>query len=336
MHPVKAEKKEQCVKVCSDPNVPWIQKVDCLIQTWGFNKCVRLVFLCRICGKEQKSSLTGNWRNHFQVTHSVSQPITCDICNIKVKSKHSLNEHKKAFHKIQKESIIHSCQICQMPFQRKSDVKKHIAEKHSISLETETITNKDITNEIGPLLQQHSSKKQKLTVKLFPEQTDSSRKTKPPKVKPPPAATNRNLICKICYISFKTKAELTEHQDQIHFFDIHSSLKQIYKCTKCEDEFGRHIELLNHTIKMHGIQDTVAGATMIPDEAPTMSKTTSQENISLKNEIQVSTNVVTSFDSQERDECVDEDEEDDENLVVIIKEEEEDVDIIHDEKPRKI
>lgn len=333
MHPVKVEKKEHCVKVCSDSNVPWIQKVDCLIQTWGFNKCVRLVFLCRICGKEQKSSLTGNWRNHFQVTHSVSQPITCDICNIKVKSKHSLNEHKKAFHKIQKESIVHSCQICQMPFQRKIDVKKHIAEKHSISIESETITKKDVTIDTSPLLKQKQqpSKKQKLTVKLFPEQTESSANKKPPKAKPAPI--NRNLTCKICYISFKTKAELNEHQDQVHFFDIHSSLKQVYKCTKCNDEFGRHIELLNHTIKMHGIQDTVAGATLIPDEAPTMSKNIGQGNFSLPSETQAVSQVGASISSQEEDE----DEDDlDENLVVIIKEEEEDIDIIHDEKPKEI
>ena len=311
--------------------------MDCLIQIWGLNKYVRLAFLCRICGKEQKSSLTGNWRNHFQLTHSVSQPITCDLCHVKLKSKHSLNEHKKAFHKIQKEGAMHSCQICQLPFQRKSDVKKHIAEKHSISLGNtlaDTDKNKDIVKSATSPVHQQSLKKQKLTVKMFPEQAESSTKKKPPKAKQVPSATttNRNLICKICYISFKTKVELTEHQDQVHFFDIHSAVKQVYKCTKCDDEFGRHIELLNHTIRMHGIQDTVPGATLIQDEAPTMSKTTGREKLSQESEIEASQVKSSSMEKGDSDE--EDDDDPDENLVVIIKEEEEEIDIIHDEKPR--
>ena len=314
--------------------MPWIQKVDSLIHTWGTNKYVRLAFLCRICGKEQKSSLTGNWRNHFQVTHSVSQPITCDICHIMLKSKHSLNEHKKAFHKVQKEGSIHSCQICQMPFQRKSDVKKHIAEKHSIIVDNlSEDKNKDKehskTKETDLHLRQ-STKKKKLTVKMFPEQIEPSPR-KSPKLKPvstPPV--NRNFICGMCYLNFKTKVELSEHQDTVHFFAVHSSVKQVYKCPKCDEEFNRHIEILNHTIKMHGIQDTVPGAITIPDEAPTMSrdvyhKKQSQGNTSSQDLSMSSPLSMSNFENDSE-----------ENLVVIIKEEDEDINIMADEKPRTL
>ena len=40
--------------IIEDPDRPWIQRVEYIIQKWGVSQYVRLAFVCRICHKEQQ------------------------------------------------------------------------------------------------------------------------------------------------------------------------------------------------------------------------------------------------------------------------------------------
>ena len=246
------------------------------------NQYVRLVFLCRICGKEQKSTVTGNWRNHFQVTHSANDPLKCDLCGAPVKSKHALNEHKKIHHKPapkEKEKSIHSCEICSMPFQRKNELKKHMSQRHSlstISMAMEKSTTLDLSS--TPLIPSTEKLQKPIPDTPLVEPAQPTKKRSKTTKNTSASNTNGRFTCGMCHRSFKTKIELNTHQEEQHFFNIHSSAKQIYQCPKCDEVFNKHINLLNHTIEKHGIQDTLPGAiivTDVPKENPNENRTKS-------------------------------------------------------------
>ncbi|XP_066912291.1 uncharacterized protein [Clytia hemisphaerica] len=280
--PAKTNNFEVCYKICSDPKIPWIQKVDCLIQNYGVNQYVRLVFLCRICRKEQKSTVTGNWRNHFQVTHSANDPLKCDLCGVPVKSKHALNEHKKIHHKPaskEKEKSIHSCDICSMPFQRKNELKKHVSQSHTQSNVSMALEQPTLQKTFDPSTKVAASVKKPHQNPFIDTTFTEPAKPSKKKTKNTSASnTNGRFTCGMCHRSFKTKIEMNSHQEEQHFFNVHSSAKQIYQCPKCEEVFAKHINLLNHTIEKHGIQDTLPGAITVadlPKENPNENKTKS-------------------------------------------------------------
>lgn len=290
--------------------------MDCLIQNWGVNQYVKMAFLCRICGKEQQSNHTGNWRSHYHGTHLTEGPVKCDVCNAILKNKTILRQHKKTMHENPiKVPTIHKCPICSQKFQRKTDVKKHVAKKHNIISENTSQSSKQKEFDVD-ILQPLSVKNLKQNV-VEKAQSEPHRESRPNQASL--TATNRHFICRMCYTNFKTRFDLKVHQDSEHFQE-EDTLTAVYNCLKCSKSFSKHIELTNHTIENHGMKETIPGATLIakklkhlenaPDGDPNCSPTMVTKRQRLDKKL--------AFSEKEFDDS------DVDDLIVIIKEEDSD------------
>ena len=62
---------EQYTSSMSKDDATWLEK-------WQ-NPYVKLIIVCRLCNKEQKTMNTTVWKAHF-LTHSDVKPYNCDIC----------------------------------------------------------------------------------------------------------------------------------------------------------------------------------------------------------------------------------------------------------------
>ena len=289
-----------------------------------------MAFLCRVCGKEQQTNHTGNWRSHYHVTHLTGDPVKCDICDASLKNEFILRRHKKAMHEnITKEPTIHNCQICSQQFRRKIDVKKHIAETHSINPENITVSKPEPFKQKerdDSTLQPFSAKS--ITKKLHKKApSEPHKKSRPTQASV--GASNRNFICGMCYTNFKTKYDLRVHQESYHFHDK-NTLTAVYNCLKCSKSFSKHIELTNHTIEYHGIEEAIPGATLVAKTPKDLDNVTD-------NDSNYSPTMVTKRLKLDNKPDNDQEDSDLDDLVVIIKEEDEDptleINIPSDERP---
>lgn len=262
------------VHLLTDPEKPIIQKVEHLIQKWGVNQYVRLVFLCRACGKEQQAQHTGNWRSHF-MSHRFSH--TCNICSTTFKSKNDLKRHNKIYHEDKETEVRpHSCRICLKLFKRRFDMKRHIAQVHSI--DPEHITLQEVRKK-----QEDEAAKQKLPKHFLPS-IGTSLFSKPlgdsatsPHEEKRPYITNtvklgavpsltavsssnevsssvgRDYICGTCFQIFKSKEKLNSHQLNSHCPNLTDSEGRDNNCGVCGRSFKRRYDLNRHTSLVHSM-----------------------------------------------------------------------------------
>lgn len=66
------------------------------LENWK-NPYVRLIAVCRICAKEQKSTKLLVWKAHF-LTHSAVKPFNCEICQKGFVQQTAFKTHMKNNH----------------------------------------------------------------------------------------------------------------------------------------------------------------------------------------------------------------------------------------------
>lgn len=253
---------QEAIDLIQDPEKPWIQKVEFIIQKWGVNQYFRLLFLCRSCGKEQQPLHTGNWRNHYN-SHTHNKPHSCQQCSKMFKSKSYLNQHLKIVHDNVDGLGYRSCFICNKVFNRRLDMRRHIAEVHQIDPANHMNQNEweceptIITNQPHDLLNGNDNKREEplksvyfapksietlptfskveiLKGKKFLQINPNKKEVK--KQKKSNVLFNENFlndksnfkhVCGICQERFKKKADLKSHTVNIHCIDIGSSTNNV-------------------------------------------------------------------------------------------------------------
>ena len=70
------------------------------------NPYVRLVFVCKVCSKEQLWKNRSKWKVHF-LTHSSDEdkPHQCDVCGKKFVQAGNMRKHRESHHKNVKAEI---------------------------------------------------------------------------------------------------------------------------------------------------------------------------------------------------------------------------------------
>ena len=232
-------------KFCQDPDIPWIQKVEHLIQKWGVNRYVRMAFLCRLCGKEQQPQHTGNWRNH-QLSHRAHRPFLCKTCAKTFKSKYDLKRHMKAVHE-EKEIQIFSriCSICSKHLRRRIDLKKHMASAHNIDPEDIMYHEEtdDATSEASGSYMLHSPPGSTETTVTEHSKDDGLVNSNTNAT----YSTERHYICGACFQTFKTKSDLYKHQKKAH--PSNDEELRTHICKICQKGFKRKYDLKSSHIK---------------------------------------------------------------------------------------
>ena len=298
---VAEEASSEDTAIIEDPDRPWIQRVEYIIQKWGVSQYVRLAFSCRICHKEQQASHTGNWRNHYN-SHHDNRPHACKKCNKIFKSKSTLTQHLKEIHnESDGRNVSHTCFVCGADFNRKLDMRRHIAVVHNID------PNSAKTISSGNSVSGLPTEVDNQTILSIIHRTAPSQKAKPVlpvltkenasftpilKVKDSSMVSGSNTSNNIDFAPSQTKIiELPKKNCNSPLNDVAKSVIYKHTCGICQQRFRKKQDLKSHTINVHCIninQPAVVSTQRVEPTELVPSMVTSGEIESLRSKTSVS------------------------------------------------
>ncbi|XP_073842889.1 uncharacterized protein [Musca autumnalis] len=177
-------------------------------------------------------------RAHIRHKHplSIDSEYICQICHKRFTTQTGLNKHSYMMHPEARSTSMHTkhkCELCDSSFIEVKELRRHMRNKHPLSIDTEyicEICHKRFTTQIG--LHLHCTM-------MHPEarSTPEAHSTQ----------TRTKHKCELCDSSFTYVKDLRRHVRNKH----PSSIDTNYICELCHKRFSTQVGLDVHCIKMH-------------------------------------------------------------------------------------
>ena len=123
--PRKPSKKEKQI-ICGDCG----HLFQCVRDLTNHTNAIHLklkLFKCQIDGCEKSFPVKSSLQRHIRIIHEKLKPFFCQPCNLEFSTQDQLNGHTARIHF----KIRHECTECQRSYSDKSNLKRHIKNKHA-------------------------------------------------------------------------------------------------------------------------------------------------------------------------------------------------------------